>query len=69
MDQRLTIGKVATAAAFAEGKPAPLTEKLTLQPQQNAAAPDKITLDMATVMKAGLLMKEMDKKNAESLPK
>lgn len=66
-DARKTYGE--QIVAFAASQPAPLTEKLTFQPQPKASDPDKITLDDATVNKTKKLMKEMDKKKAESLPK
>lgn len=46
--------------AFASGKPAPLVEKLTFQPQQNAAFSDQPILDESTIKKVKAMMKEKE---------
>lgn len=64
-DARKTYGQ--QVVAFAEGKPAPLMEKLHFQSKRAAGDPDKISLDEGTAKKTEQLMKEMDKKKAQAL--
>jgi hypothetical protein len=59
-DARKTYGE--QMVAFASGKPAPLVEKLTFQPQPNAGFSDKPVLDESTIQKVKAMMKDKEQK-------
>lgn len=49
--------------AMANGKSAPLTQKLNFEPMRNAGDPGEMTMDESTAQEVKQRMKEMDKKN------